>query len=605
MKNFDFEGVTERPQKNRGERGQAAAGPEPEMDRLPPHDEGMEIGVLSCLLQEPMTAMGRGIERRLAAAWFYDMRHQTIYNALRAMYDAGTGIDLITVQGELKNRGVLEEIGGIVYLSQVQDVAPSASNLDFYLDGLRDKYRLRRVIRICTNAVGRAYDYQGGDVEKMLLGVEGDVSALTEEEVASSEQTMREVMRGVIADMEAWHYARGSQQLRGLPTGPAGNYLDKVLTGIRETHFVTVAARPGGGKSALALNIVEYLAEHHVWYETTGRMVARERGDGGAAGTDCDGASQPQTAGGGGAADTDCDGASQPQAAQPREMVPEVVRHVGMPVGVFSIEMDNESLGYRLMFGRAGVSEAKFNQGFAEKGDAEKLVTSAHQLAKLNIILDDTPAQTIGQIAAKARRWAKQYGIKLFVLDYLQLAESDDPRDEARVRVNKISKKIMSLKKQLKIPWLVLAQLNRNIETAERDRNPVLSDLAESGAIEQDSDKVIILKNTPRRELEAEKKGADGEAAASDKEVLDRVCGGWEWSRRPRRVDAWVVKNRRGPTGKAEMVFTGNLCRFEDWHLFKVKHGIEERKAGESKHLGTESQRPPEQPDFEGVAAGA
>lgn len=225
---------------------------------------------------------------------------------------------------------------------------------------------------------------------------------------------------------------------------------------------------------------------------------------------------------------------------------------------------------------------------------------AAHELSKLNIFLDDTPAQTIGQIAAKARRMAKQHGIKLFVLDYLQLAESDDPRDEARVRVNKISKKIMALKKQLKVPWLVLAQLNRNIETAERDRNPVLSDLAESGAIEQDSDKVIILKNTPRRELEQEKDGTDG-TKVTDKDILQRVCGDWEWSRRPKRVDAWVVKNRRGPTGKAEMVFQGNLCKFEDWHLFKVKHGVEGRKEGESKHMGA---TPAEQSDFDAVVAG-
>ena len=434
--------------RNNGGGRQSAA---TEMDRLPQHDIESEQGVLGCCLLDPAESLRRLAEKKLAEPqMFYDLRHQTIFNVLWQMYGEEKGIDIITVQERLKQRG--------------------------------------------------------------------------------------------------------------LPTGLPGNYLDKVLTGIRETHFVTLAARPGGGKSALALNIVEYLAEHHVWYQPTGKRVTNE------------------------------DGAE----------VEEMVKRTGMPVAVFSIEMDNESLGYRLMFGRAGVSEAKFNQGFAEKGDAEKLVKAAHELSKLNIFLDDTPAQTIGQIAAKARRMAKQHGIKLFVLDYLQLAESDDPRDEARVRVNKISKKIMALKKQLKVPWLVLAQLNRNIETAERDRNPVLSDLAESGAIEQDSDKVIILKNTPRRELEQEKDGTDG-TKVTDKDILQRVCGDWEWSRRPKRVDAWVVKNRRGPTGKAEMVFQGNLCKFEDWHLFKVKHGVEGRKEGESKHMG---ETPAEQSDFDAVVAG-
>lgn len=512
-------------------------------ERRPPHDAAAEQGVLGCVLLEPAASMGICMERMKGdPALFYDLRHQTIFTVLRQMYEANEGMDLITVQAQLGKRGVLEEVGGVAYLSELQDAVPSAANLTAYLTVVREKYLMRRAIATAAAMVSRICDAENEvPAETLLLECEAQISALTEAETPATEQHIKSVMSGVIADMEQWHYSRGSQQLRGLPMMPAGAYLDKVLTGIRETHFVTVAARPGGGKSALALNVVEYLAEKYVWYEPTGKKI------------------------------TNADGVE----------VDEAVKRTGIPVAVFSIEMDSESLGYRLMFGRAGVSEAKFNQGFAESGDAEKLVRAAHDLSRLNIYLDDTPAQTINQIAAKARRMAKQYGIKLFVLDYLQLAESDDPRDETRVRVNKISKKIVALKKQLKVPWLVLAQLNRNIETAERDRNPVLSDLAESGAIEQDSDKVIILKKTPRRDLEQEK--ADGGPA--DNDVLAQVCGGWEWSRRPQRVDAWVVKNRRGPTGKAELLFQGNLCRFADWHLWKLEQGVEERKAGESKYI--------------------
>jgi len=181
---------------------------------------------------------------------------------------------------------------------------------------------------------------------------------------------------------------------------------------------------------------------------------------------------------------------------------------------------------------------------------------------------------------------AKQYGIKLFVLDYVQLPASDNPRDDERTRLDKISKKIVSLKKQLGVPWLVLAQLNRNIETAERDRAPQLSDLAGCASMEHDSDKVLILKKTPRRELEKEPEEAGGEKGMSQAEILDRVASqnNWAWSERPSRVDAWVVKNRRGPRGKVELIFQNNLCRFEDFHAFKVRQGIEERKAGESKN---------------------
>jgi len=511
------------------------------VDRLPPHSIEAEQGVLGCVLLDPAVCLGQLAEKtRGNAQMFYDLRHQTIYNVLREMYDANLGIDLITVQERLNQRGMLEQIGGIAYLSQLQDVVPSAANLSYYLDIIREKFLLRKLIQTCTGIVGKVYDYEG-EVEKLLVEFESEVSKLTETETPQTEEHIKTVMSRVIADMEQWHYSRGSQQIRGLPTGPAGVYLDKVLMGIRDTHYVTLAGRPGDGKSSLAMNIVEFLAKDYVWHKPTGKKIVKD--------------------------DVEVD---------------ETEEVHGVPVAVFSIEMDNESLGYRLVFGRAGVDEAQFNQGYAKKGDHEKLANAAAQLCGTNIWLDDTPAQSIGQIAAKARRMARQHGIKLFVLDYLQLCTGDNPRDDERTKLDKISKKIMALKKQLGVPWLVLAQMNRNIETSERDRAPVLSDLAGSGSIEQDSDKVLILKKTPRREVEKEPEGN----GLSDQQILDQVCADWEWSRRPRRVDAWVVKNRRGPTGKAEMIFQNNLCRFEDWHLWKVKHGVEARKEGESKHFG-------------------
>jgi len=174
-------------------------------------------------------------------------------------------------------------------------------------------------------------------------------------------------------------------------------------------------------------------------------------------------------------------------------------------------------------------------------------------------------------IAAKARRWVREYGIKLFVLDYLQLLDDDTDRDRVRV-LRRVSKKIMSLKKRLRVPWLVLAQMNRAIETVERARRPVLSDLKESGAIEQDADKVVFLYHP----LKVEGIEEDEERIASVAEAQK-----WRWDEVPRRINALVVKNRYGPTGPAQMVFANNLCRFWDWHIWKVEHGLEGMKQGE------------------------
>lgn len=517
------------------------------LDRLPPHSEEAEAGVLGCILLSPMECLGVCTEKiRGGAQWFYDLRHQTIFNVLREMYDKQEAVDVITVRQKLKDRNLFEQIGDDAYLSGLQDAVPSAANLSYYLEIVREKYLLRQMIAICTEAVGRVYEHEG-EVEPLLLGIESDMSRLTETETPQSEQHIKTVMLGVMKDMEDWHYTRGSQQIRGLPTGPAGVYLDKILMGIRDGQYITVAGRPGEGKSSWAMNLAEYLACDYLW---------RQAGP-------------------------------APKEGEEQKWT----EHKGIPIGVFTIEMDNESLGYRLLFGRAGVSEAKFNQGFAPKGTDHKLAMAASQLAKSNIWLDDSTGQTINQIAAKARRMAKQHGIKLFILDYLQLCVSDNPRDEERIKLDKISKKIMALKKQLGVPWLVLAQLNRNIETDGRgkDRAPLLSDLAGSGAIEQDSDKVIIIRKTPRREVEAAPEDAQGNATGlSDAEIIDQVCKDKElsWDEKPTRMDLWVVKNRRGPRGHAQFIFQNNLCRFKDYHQWKVENGIEARKEGESKHFG-------------------
>ena len=514
-----------------------------DLDRLPPHSVEAEAGVLGCILLSPTECMGICAEKiRGGEQWFYVLKHQTIFNVLREMYDKQEAVDILTVQQKLKDRNILEEVGGIMFLNQLQDAVPSAANLPSYLEFVREKFLLRRMVSICSNAVTRAYEHEG-QVEPLLIGIESEMSKLTEAETPKSEEHIKSVVNRVISSVEDRHYKRGSAQLRGLPTGPAGNYLDKMIGGIRDTYYMLLAGRPGSGKTSLAMNLVEYLALDYVWRKPTGPKIANSE----------------------------------------KVMVNETMEVKGIPVAVFSIEMDADCLVERLMFGRAGVDSAQFGQGYAKSGDMEKLPGAAADLAKSNIYIDASPNQTMGLIAAKARRMVQQYGIKLFVLDYVQLVEQEGGNGFDRVKeLTKISRKIMALKKQLKVPWLVLCQMNRNIETAERERKPVLSDLKDCGALEQDCDLAIFTYKTPRAELEREPLGG----GKSDKEILTKVCGGWPWSERPYRVDLVVPKYRFGPTGEAQMVFCKNLCRFEDWHLWKVKNHIEERKEGESKQFG-------------------
>lgn len=260
----------------------------------------------------------------------------------------------------------------------------------------------------------------------------------------------------------------------------------------------------------------------------------------------------------------------------------------GVPVGVFTLEMTDDSLAMRLLFSVADVESGDFEQGYASTLDFEKLTRATAKLSSYNIYLDPDPDQTIEMIAAKARRWVKEYGIKLFVLDYIQLLDDDAARGSDRVQtLRKISKKIVSLKNKLNVPWLVLAQMNRNIETADVRRAPVLSDLKECGAIEQDSDVVMFL--YPPLKIELTDKIVEDHKDAIE-QVMDKeeIKNPMHW---PRRVNAAIAKNRYGPTGMAQLLFQKNRCRFLDWRDWVLAKGIAQYGSGERR-----SANPVEQP---------
>lgn len=507
---------------------------------FPNHIES-EQGVLGCVLFDPETA-AKSLDllaaRRFTEDDFYDHRHKAIFEAMMRLHESSKPVNMITLHQALG--ALLENIGGVMYLTTLQDCVPSAAQLPEYMATVRNKARLRSAIQFARNLSTEAMGHEV-DADK-LLGEQA--SALVE--LAASDtttlawKTLKSIMGDVISDMEQQHYTRGKTQLRGLPTGRAGNYLDKLIRGIRDSYYMVIAGRPGDGKTTKAMNIVEYLALDYVWRKPTGKMLTN---------------------------------------AETGEIYAETTEMKGIPVVVFSIEMDSTSLGYRMVFGRSGVDTATHNEGFSAKDDVERLVRATGQLSEAQVYVDDSPGQTIGQIAAKARQIAREKNPGLFVLDYLQLVELEDGKGIDRVKeLTKVSRTIMRLKKELKVPWLVLAQMNRNIETVEKSRLPVMSDLKDCGAIEQDAD-VILFLHKPGYEP----KRKDGKE--TDSELIDRVTADWDWSKKPKRVDVVVAKNRYGPVGTAKEIMFPNLTRFEDFHLWKVENNAETLKKGERESL--------------------
>ena len=443
------------------------------MDRLPPHSTEAEQGVLGCVLLSPNECLGLCVEKfKGGGEVFYDLRHQHLFTLLVEMYDQKSPIDLITVQQRLRDKQQLDAMGGIAYLSALLDAVPSAANLSYYADIVREKYLLRKMIRTCTEVVGRVHEYEG-EVDALLDEVERDVLRISEERVEASTLTIKELVHGAINKIEDFHARQG--MLTGIATGFPD--FDKMTSGLHGGEMVVIAARPSMGKTSLAMNIAEHI-------------VLEER----------------------------------------------------QPVGVFSLEMTAESLVLRMLCSRSRVNLRNIREGFLAERDFPKLTGAAGKLSNAPLYIDDSPGLSILQLRAKARRMWQQYGIKLFVIDYLQLLNSTSRRAENRQQeIADISNGVKALAKELKVPIIVLSQLNRELEK-DKNRKPRLSDLRESGAIEQDADLVALLYKPSS--------GGDEEGGAVEEQ--DAVP-----------VNLLIAKQRNGPTGDVNLTFLKSYTRFE------------------------------------------
>jgi replicative DNA helicase len=391
------------------------------------------------------------------------------------MYDKREAIDVITLQQRLKDKQLLEEVGGIVYLAALPDAVPSAANVSYYVEIMQEKYLLRKMIQTCTEVVGRVYDYEG-EVDALMDEVERDILRISESRVQSQSYTVKDLVKKAINTIEDFHQRQGL--LTGVGTGFSD--LDKMTSGLHAGEMIVIAARPSMGKTSLAMNIAE-----HVTIEQK------------------------------------------------------------LPVGVFSLEMTAESLVLRMLCSRSRVNLRNVREGFLAERDFPKLTGAAGKLASAPLFIDDSAGLSILQLRAKARRLALQHGIKLFVIDYLQLLHSTSRRaDNRQQEIADISGGLKALAKELNVPVVVLSQLNREPEKREGGAKPRLSDLRESGAIEQDADVVGLLYKPGKSG------GEDDDGNVSEEQDAEKV-------------NLLIAKQRNGPTGDVELTFLRSYTRFE------------------------------------------
>jgi replicative DNA helicase len=474
--------TTQRPTKSRT--GEKAAdskgasysqrnGPYSQFDphRSPPHSLDAEYGVLGSMLISPNEVIAECVER-INEKYFFAPTHTTIYQLLVEMWNEQKAIDLITFTQYMRDRNLLDQVGGPAFITSLFTFVPTAANVRYYLGILREKYVLRQIIAVCTVSAQRAYDEQD-QVDPLLDEVEQDVFAISQTRFNDHTITMKDQVMEAIEAIEQLYERRGG--ITGISTGFAE--LDRMTNGLHESEMIVIAARPSMGKTALAMNIAEHVAINEK-----------------------------------------------------------------LPVAVFSLEMSSQQLVQRLLCSRARVNLQKVRDGFLAERDFPSLTAAASKLAEAQIYIDDSASLSILELRAKARRLKAQKDIKLIVVDYLQLLRSTTRRaqDNRQLEISEISSGLKGLAKELKVPVLVLAQLNRQPE-ARTGGKPRLSDLRESGSIEQDADLVGLL---VRPEIYEEDEDARAEKAGE--------------------AELIIAKQRNGPVGEIALTFLKEFTRFED-----------------------------------------
>jgi replicative DNA helicase len=434
------------------------------IDRLPPHSVEVEQAVLGCLLQAPAASVPEFLAMKPDRRWFYELRHQTIFDAITEMSDAGQPAEVILVSNHLEKTGKLQSVGGLPYLAELPGRSPTAMMLDFFAEELRNYAQKRGLLELSATIAAAAYDKPAG--EALALASEG-ILKLTASQT-EDEAGIREVIRGVIDDLESAMANRG--KIQGLATGFYD--LDKILQGLESGQMLVLAGSTSQGKTSLALNIAEHVAVDD-----------------------------------------------------------------GISTGIFSLEMSAKQLGLRLACSRARVPSDRAKSGELTQADMQALTVGNARIAASPLHIVDRGGLSIALVRHIARRMKQKHNIQFLILDYLQLL-SGQRKENRTVEVGEISRGVKALAKELALPILALAQLNRE---PDRDggREPRLSDLRESGSIEQDADVVMFI-HRPKPD-----------------EPTVRLL---------------VEKNRNGRTGAVNLYFNAPCTRFES--VSPIEHDV-------------------------------
>jgi len=406
---------------------------------------------------------------------FYRHDHRLIYRHISRLIEQSRPADVVTVAESLEKSNELNQIGGLAYLAALAQNTPSAANIRRYAEIVRERSIMRRLVEVGTEISDSAYNPQGREASQLLDSAEAKVFEIAESSAKGKQSFlgMNELVTEVVERIDMLYNRDNPDEVTGIPTGFID--LDGMTSGLQRGDLIIVAGRPSMGKTAFSINIAENVAIDS-----------------------------------------------------------------GLPVAVFSMEMGGAQLVMRMVGSVGRLDQHKIKTGRLEDEDWQKLTFAVGKLSEAPIHIDESPGLTALEVRARARRLARQYGgqLGLIVIDYLQLMSgSNTGKDSNRAtELGEISRSLKGLAKELKVPVIALSQLSRTVEHRV-DKRPCLSDLRESGAIEQDADMALLLYRDEYYNRKTETPGV---------------------------AEIIVAKHRDGPTGTVELLWDEKCLKFKN-----------------------------------------
>ena len=440
-----------------------------------PHDSEAEKAVLGAVFLDPEAIIDASDV--LQPDDFYEHANRIVFQAMLNISDREEVIDPVTLQDELKKNNQVDDIGGIAYVTELSMATPTAAHVTYYAKIVKRKAILRNLISTSQRIIQNAIE-GSDDVTDILDDAESQIMGVSQDNASGGFKSIHDVLNTAMEEINS--IPDDGNMVTGLPSG--FSELDKMTTGFHDDELIILAARPGVGKTAFALNVAQFVGLK------TDKTVA-----------------------------------------------------------MFSLEMGAEQLVQRMLASEGLIDSQHLRTGQLTDEEWRKLVVAVGSLDNTSIYIDDTPGIKMSEIRAKARRLAKEKGnLGLIVIDYLQLIEG--PRSESRQQeVSAISRQLKKLAKELHIPVIALSQLSRSVEQRQ-DKRPVLSDIRESGSIEQDADIVAFLY---RDDYYRDERDEDDEGEVEAEEDNGEV-------------EVIIEKNRSGTRGTVKLMFSKPYNRFSN-----------------------------------------